>query len=107
MGISSGLGILAIAKYANKDGIKVLLSGDCADECFGGYSWYPYINQLVENNNKNNNENDSEISFHNYEYSNEERASIIQNYNSHKQAWAWHYYASESQKNNIFSKKIL
>ena len=26
MGISSGLGILAIAKYANKDGIKVLLS---------------------------------------------------------------------------------
>ena len=75
MGISSGLGIMAIAKYANKDGIKVLLSGDCADECFGGYSWYPYINQIVEN--KINNENDSEIFFHNYEYSNEERASII------------------------------
>ena len=105
MGIPSGLGIMAIAKYANKDGIKVLLSGDCADECFGGYSWYPYINQIVEN--KINNENDSEIFFHNYEYSNEERASIIQNYNSHKQAWAWHYYASESQKKNIFSKDII
>lgn len=30
----------AIAKIANQDGIKVLLSGEGADELFGGYSWH-------------------------------------------------------------------
>ena len=38
--VSSGLGILAVSKEASTQGTKVLLSGDGADETFGGYSWY-------------------------------------------------------------------
>ena len=36
--VSSGLGIMAVSKAARDKGIKVLLTGDGADECFGGYS---------------------------------------------------------------------
>lgn len=40
---SSGIGILAVSRYASEMGIKVLLSGEGADECFGGYAWYPKL----------------------------------------------------------------
>lgn len=101
--VSSGLGILSISRHANEQGIKVLLSGDCADETFGGYSWYKYfkfrnasqIKTLVS---------DPTISFQNTTLSEEDRASIISSYGAHNQAWAWHYYAHESEKRALFSK---
>jgi asparagine synthase (glutamine-hydrolysing) len=34
------LSLNAIAKIAHQDGIKVMLSGEGADELFGGYSWH-------------------------------------------------------------------
>lgn len=39
-GVISALGVLCVAKEAKKRGIKVLLSGDGADEVFGGYPWH-------------------------------------------------------------------
>ena len=35
--------VYAAAKLAHEDGIKVVLSGQAADELFGGYSWYGKI----------------------------------------------------------------
>ena len=45
--VSSGLGILAVARKARELGIKVLLSGDCADESFGGYPYYQHLQHPV------------------------------------------------------------
>ena len=42
-GVSSGLGVMAVSKAAHAAGVKVLLTGDGADETLGGYSWYQYL----------------------------------------------------------------
>ena len=104
LAIPSALGIMAVAKQANEDGVKVLLSGDCADECFGGYSWYQH---LTDQKKKLKIKFDKDVSFNNYNFSEEDRSLIIKSYKSHKQAWAWHYYASENQKKEIFSNDLF
>ena len=48
MAISSAIGISMVARKAKQDGIKVLLSGDGADEMFCGYDWYKYIEQILD-----------------------------------------------------------
>jgi len=101
--IPSGLGIKAISQQAKLDGIKVLLSGDCADECFGGYSWYPYLNSECLDKSESISLN---LSFHDYSVDNKEKIRTINSYPSYRQAWAWHYYASEIEKKNIFNKEF-
>ena len=102
--VPSGLGILSISKEAKKQGIKVLLSGDCADECFGGYSWYEHL-KLPYNFSKNNGHKDI-ISMHNNGLSISEKLNFFRNYSPKERAWAWHYYAHEIEKQELFSEDL-
>ena len=104
--VSSGLGLLAIAKASKEAGIKVLLSGDGADEVFGGYSWYNYLALKSEEPGSFIPEN-SEVSFQNFGMDIDKRLAVLSRYSSQKRAWAWHYYASENEKRNIFSKDLF
>lgn len=103
--VSSGLGILAIAKRANDIGLKVLLSGDGADESFGGYSWYFHLNNASGNGLHKLN-HDPIISFQNIGLNIETRLKALEKYSPQEKAWAWHYYAHESEKSGVFSKEV-
>jgi asparagine synthase (glutamine-hydrolysing) len=105
-GVSSGLGIFLITKEARKDGVKVLLSGDGADEMFGGYSWYQYLDDINYHDKNSDSALETDITFHNSYKKLREKLTTLQQYSSHKRAWGWHYYASEHDKNIIFSKQI-
>ena len=98
--VSSGLGILLIAKAAHSHDIKVLLSGDGADECFGGYSWYPYLDGSKSGNRE---AGSSQVaSFQSTGFSEQVRAWALHRMPVHRRAWAWHYYASEQDKYRLF-----
>lgn len=99
--VSSGLGLLTIAKAAREAGIKVLLSGDGADEVFGGYSWYEYLPLEAAAN-----VSDGDVSSQNHGMSLKDRLQNLSQYKAHKRAWAWHYYASEAEKQKLFSSNI-
>lgn len=96
--VSSGLGIYFIATRAHQDGIKVLLSGDGADEMFGGYSWYEFLN----NQESGLEDYKRDLSFHNSKLPKPDRMKVLNHYESHKKAWGWHYYASEKEKSEFF-----
>ena len=99
--VSSGLGVLAVSKLAREKGIKVLLTGDGADEAFGGYSWYPFLpfsgvspaSSLPQH----------PVSFQNTGLAIQKRLEILAAYSPPKRAWAWHYYAAEEEKTALFS----
>lgn len=99
--VPSGMGILAVSKAAKQEGIKVLLSGDCADECFGGYSWYPYLG--MGNTKMSTTSDDANVTFNSVGLDLEKRLDILKSYPSWKRAWAWHYYASENEKEFLFN----
>lgn len=98
--VSSGLGVLVVAKTAREMGIKVLLTGDCADECFGGYSWYP---QIAAAEAMTPIPMPSILSMHSIGVDLERRIAGIKALPLAEQAWAWHYYAHEADKARLFS----
>lgn len=103
IGVSSGLGISFISRLAKEKGVKVLLTGDGADECFGGYSWYSYLSNQQNSNYHYNND----VSFQNTGLSIEHRLNVLNSYHSHQKAWAWHYYASENEKKELFNPELF
>jgi asparagine synthase (glutamine-hydrolysing) len=98
--VSSGFGILAVAKAAQDAGIKVLLSGDGADESFGGYSWYTYLDGAARNGGRS---REGIVSFQNFGIPLGDRLATIDTMHAPAQAWAWHYYAHEEEKKALFS----
>lgn len=101
--VSSGLGILAVAKTAREVGIKVLLSGDCADECFGGYSWYFHLPLPLAGEDG---AFDREVvSWQNFGLVEEDRLARLARLTAQQRAWAWHYYAHENEKSALFSRE--
>jgi asparagine synthase (glutamine-hydrolysing) len=102
--VSSGLGILAIAGRASEEGIKVLLSGDGADECFGGYSWYAHLARLRRGAGCVSEE--KPVSFQNFGIPIESRLAALGELAAPHRAWAWHYYASEGEKRALFSAEL-
>ena len=102
--VSSGMGILAIAKVANEMGIKVLLSGDGADECFGGYPWYPLMDAFSSSKISSMDPNEIDFSGQNYGLPGDQKLSYFKGCSPTRLGWALHYFASEKDKSAIFSE---
>ena len=79
--VSSGLGVMSIAKMARELGIKVLLSGDGADE-FDGYAWYNYLDNSGSHHFETT--RDSNVSMHTVGLSIEEVQAKISTYSGSK-----------------------
>ena len=102
--VSSGLGIMAVSKAARDKGIKVLLTGDGADECFGGYSWYK--NLLSKKIQPKKSELHEDITFQSIGINETERTALLKNMSPAKRAFAWHYYATEGDKDLFFDNSF-
>jgi asparagine synthase (glutamine-hydrolysing) len=97
--VSSGFGVLAVAEAARGFGIKVLMSGDCADEAFGGYSWYPYLGIPGSTPYRAG----FEPSFQSHGIPLDDRLYELARVGGPQRALGWHYYASEHAKKRVFS----
>ena len=103
--VSSGLGILTVAAAARARGIKVLLSGDGADEAFGGYSWYPSIPSAMRPGAPMA-ANEEVLRFLDRDGTLGQREARMASYPPPLRAWSWHYYASEKEKGALFHPDI-
>jgi asparagine synthase (glutamine-hydrolysing) len=103
-GVSSGLGILAVSRRAREMGVKVLLSGDCADECFGGYSWYRWL--ALGYAPPGDGRPPCPMSMQSTGRPLRELLAGLRTQPAPLRAWAWHYYASEADKARLFHPDV-
>jgi asparagine synthase (glutamine-hydrolysing) len=109
--VSSGLGVMMVAREAQSLGLKVLLSGDGADELYGGYSWYTSLTSLCNLYKSNQGEqklklDEVGITFQNRNMSQSTLVDILGKYSPPEMAFALHYYMIESEKKLLFSSMI-
>ena len=101
--VSSGLGVFAISKLAQEVGDRVILSGDGADELFGGYSWYSYLPNLMSRRKLLKESLSPTVTMQDIGMPVELRLDIISKYSDEDFLFALHYYATENDKKSLFS----
>ena len=104
--ISSAIGISIVSKRAKKDGVKVLISGDGADEIFGGYRWYSYLDTIIKLRNNKKKNNVLSITLQSKNINEKKIIEKLSSYNTQNLMQSLHYYGTEAEKKSIFNEKF-
>ena len=104
--VSSAIGISLVSKQAKKDGIKVLISGDGADEIFGGYKWYLYLSEIIKLRKLRKKFFKPSLNLQSKNID-KKILNVMSNYNNKDSMHALHYYGTEIEKKIFFPQDLI